>query len=190
MEQHFHYSIREIVTDISMAKYLQDCVNVPEFLAYCKACPSYGGVWSCPPFHFNPMEIWKKYDSLRLYARVLLADVPGQDVQAAMRALQEEKAGYLDKLLGWEAETSGSLALAAGSCSLCVPCTRKAGKPCQKPEEMRYSIEALGGDVALTASRYLKQPLLWVKDGILPEYLMLVGALLLPAGKAESQSEV
>jgi hypothetical protein len=47
---------------------------------------------------------------------------------------------------------------------------------------MRYSIESLGGDVGLTAERYLGQPLLWIKDGILPDYLMLVGALLLPDG--------
>ena len=36
------------------------------------------------------------------------------------------------------------------------------------------------GDVGLAAQRYLGYPILWIKEGALPEYLMLVGGLLLP----------
>ena len=43
---------------------------------------------------------------------------------------------------------------------------------------MRYSIEALGGNVAETAERYLHKPLLWIEDGRMPDYLTLVCGLL------------
>ncbi len=185
-EQKFIYTVRELENEVSMTEYLRDCVDVLKFLACCKACPNYGTVWSCPPFDsFDPMELWNRYAGLRLYARMLIPDWPGQDAQAALRALYEEKSICLNTLLQWEAAVPGSLALAAGSCSLCSPCARKAGQPCKQPEFMRYSIESLGGDVGLTACRYFGHPLLWINDGVVPEYLMLVGALLLP-GKNEN----
>ncbi|MGI6574393.1 MAG: DUF2284 domain-containing protein [bacterium] len=180
-EEKLNYNIRELTKEVLLAEYLRDCVDIPRFLAYCRACPNFGSVWSCPPYDFDPMEVWKRYGSLRLYARMLIPDWPGQDAEAALRALRKEKHKCLDILLAWEAKHPGTLALAAGSCSLCTACTRPEGQPCRKPEQIRYSIESLGGDVALTASRYFGFPLLWVKNGVLPDYLMLVGGLLLPS---------
>ncbi|SBW11744.1 conserved hypothetical protein [uncultured Eubacteriales bacterium] len=179
----FRYTIKELEAEAEMDEYRRSCVDVPKFLAFCEACHNYGGAWSCPPFDFNPMERWRRYGRMRLYARMLIPTEPGQAAEAALQALQEEKDAHLERLLEWEAATPSSLALAAGSCTLCTPCARKEGHPCQKPEQMRYSIEALGGDVGLTASRYLGKPLLWIRDGVVPEYLMLVGALLLPDGE-------
>jgi predicted metal-binding protein len=180
-----NYTIRELEARVPLSEYLVDCVDVPRFLAYCEACPNFGTVWSCPSYDFDPMEVWNRYGDLRLYARMLIPDSPGQDEQAALFALREEKDKYLDILFNWEVETPGSLALAAGSCTLCAPCTRPSGRPCQKPEQMRYSIDSLGGDVGLTASRYFGYPLQWIQDDILPDYLMLVGGLLIPHGKVE-----
>lgn len=179
----FYYTVKELEGEAELEEYRRSCVDVPKFLALCAACPNYGGGWSCPPFNFDPMELWQRYGRMRLYARMLIPAEPGQAAEAALQALQEEKDAYLERLLEWEAVTPGSLALAAGSCTLCTPCTRKEGRPCQKPERMRYSIEALGGDVGLTVSRYLGKPLLWIQAGVVPEYLMLVGALLLPGSK-------
>ena len=45
---------------------------------------------------------------------------------------------------------------------------------------MRYSIEALGGNVGLTVTRYLGQKLEWIEEGRLPRYFMLVAGLLIP----------
>jgi predicted metal-binding protein len=181
----FHYTVRELTAEVSLAEYLRDCVDVPRFLSCCKACHNYGAGWSCPPYTFNPMELWNRYARLRIYTRMLIGNESGQTPQSALQALEEEKDVYLHTLLSWESAAPGSLALAAGSCTLCIPCARKNGQPCRKPEQMRYSIESLGGDVGLTALRYLGYPLLWIKDGILPDYLMLVGALLLPDKKVE-----
>ena len=57
-------------------------------------------------------------------------------------------------------------------------CTRQKGLPCVRPESMRYSIESLGGNVGLTITRYLHQELLWMEEGKLPDYFILVAGLL------------
>ena len=43
---------------------------------------------------------------------------------------------------------------------------------------LRYSIEALGGDVEGCLQRYFHMPILWGWNGKAPEYLVLVGGLL------------
>lgn len=43
---------------------------------------------------------------------------------------------------------------------------------------MRYSIEALGGNVGRTLSKYLHLKLLWMEKGRLPAYFIIVGGLL------------
>ena len=188
-EQGFQYTVRELTSDVPLAEYLQDCVDVPRFLAYCEVCPNFGNVWACPPYDFDPIDIWNRYTDLRLYARMLVPDFAGQKSKGALSALREEKDKFLEVLFKWETENPGSFALAAGSCSLCTSCGRPEGQPCKKPKELRYSIESLGGDVALTASRYFGYSLQWIQDGVLPDYLMLVGGLLLPGGKAEPPVE-
>lgn len=176
----FAYSLRKLSAEIPLRNYLEDCVNVPRFLACCKECGNYGHVWSCPPYDFDPMDIWNQYATIRLYGRMLLPQPQSQDIDDALRALRLEKEQLLKELLFAETQFPGSLALTAGSCSVCAICSRKSGGACRFPEKMRYSIESLGGDVGLTADRYLGQPLLWIKDAKLPKHLMLVGALLIP----------
>ena len=53
-----------------------------------------------------------------------------------------------------------------------------SGKPCVHPDEMRYSIESLGGDVVKTAAELLGTEIKWAASGELPEYFLLVGGLL------------
>lgn len=172
------YTVTHLRADVPVADYLAACVDVPRFLAFCRACPSYATRWACPPFDFDPMALWRQYDTLALYGRVITPAVPGQAEKAALDALEREKADMLHRLLAAEAAQPGSLALSAGSCRLCSGCTRPRGLPCRQPDAVRHSIEALGGDVAKSAQHYLAHPLLWIQDGVLPRYLMLVGGLL------------
>lgn len=55
---------------------------------------------------------------------------------------------------------------------------RRRVVPARQPEHLRYSIEALGGDVEGCLRRYFHMPILWGRDGKAPEYLVLVGGLL------------
>ena len=174
----FTYTVERAETVVPVGEYLAHCVDVPKFLECCKQCPNYGGRWSCPPFGFDPMELWRKHQNLRLYARFL---VPGdnRDGAALIAALGREKEQFVDELLGFERQNPGSVALACGSCKICESCTRPTGQACRHPDRVRPSIESLGGDVGETAQRYFGRPLLWVRDGVAPDYLMLVGGLLL-----------
>lgn len=173
----FTYAIEKAEASVSVEEFLQRCIDVPKFLACCQACPNYNNRWACPPFDFEPLELWRQYKTLRLYARII---IPGnRDGDALIGALREEKPKFLRELLDMEDETPNSLALVCGSCEACENCARKNGEPCRFPDTLRHSIESLGGDVGETARRYFGKEILWVKDGVAPDYLMLVGGLLL-----------
>ena len=78
----------------------------------------------------------------------------------------------------WERETPGSQMLLAGTCDQCETCEKVQGHPCGRPELLRYSIEALGGDVEGCLQHYFHLPMLWGRDGKAPDYFVLVGGLL------------
>ena len=46
------------------------------------------------------------------------------------------------------------------------------------PQELRYSIESIGGDVSKLTERYFGKSLLWIENGVLPEYFLLAGGFL------------
>lgn len=164
---------------VPVGEYVRTCVDIPKFLGYCKECPSYGNRWSCPPFEKDPMTIWTQYETVRLCGYVL-PNEPGQSVMGALENMEQAKDRLMEELLELERTIPGSFALSCGTCRICGDhCTRPEGKPCRMPEKMRHSIESLGGDVAKTAEHYLHKPILWIKDNVLPDYLMLVGGLLL-----------
>lgn len=177
------YTLESLTAEVPLAEYRRDCLDIPRFLAYCRECPDYEHNWSCPPYDFDAAELWQGYGGLRLYGR-LLAFAPQTPAETALAALSREKQSLLMELLALEKAVPGSLALSAGNCQLCAPqaCNRPH-TPCLHPEGRRYSLESLGGNVDLTARRYLGKSLLWCKDGVAPDYLLLVGGLLLPAGE-------
>lgn len=156
-EKTYKVELLECVVPYSM--FLKECIDVPRFLACCRECPSYGKQWTCPPFDFDPMKIWKTYTGLRLYARVITMKKTDLKAEEAYRIMKEEKNDLLIELLCKEQETKGSLVLSAGTCEICETgeCGRRKGIPCRYPQKMRYSIEALGGNVGYVAEHYLKK---------------------------------
>ena len=84
------------------------------------------------------------------------------------------------ELFGREEEVPGSQSLSAGSCRICGfdNCARKNGEPCRFPDQLRYSIESLGGNVGLTCTKLLGVPLQWMEESKVPDYFVLVGGLL------------
>ena len=55
------YTIEKHEAEISIKDYMEQYVNVAEFLEYCKACPNYDQIWACPSYDFSPEDYWKKY---------------------------------------------------------------------------------------------------------------------------------
>lgn len=173
------YKTEEYQCEAGVDKYLQEYVNIEEFLGYCKQCKNYNKVWSCPPYDFEPKKYWESFSTLYVLARKIIFE-PGVDAEKSMEIMEEVKEDMSRKLYEEEKRYEGSVSLSAGSCSLCKDkgCTRPSGLPCRHPELMRYSIESLGGNVGLTVSKLMGIELEWLEEGKVPSYFVLVGGLL------------
>ena len=123
----FQYHVREMTAETSAEEFVTRFVRVEKFLPFCQQCGSYNTRWTCPPFDFDPMTIWRSYRGLRLYARILQADVPEQPLDEALAALKQEKRLYRQELQRWERETPGSQMLLAGTCDQCETCEKVQG---------------------------------------------------------------
>ncbi len=180
------YSAVPLENKIAVKDYVRDYVDVPRFLECCRACHNYSSKWSCPPYDFDPLSLWGKYGEFWIFGTKLelAPEFAGSDYNAPetnreiRAALSAEKRKLMERALGLEKEHPGSLGLSAGSCDLCAECAKKSGSPCRSPELMRYSIEALGGNVGETAEKLLATPIKWVTEGKTPEYFVLVCGLL------------
>ncbi|MBR5284771.1 MAG: DUF2284 domain-containing protein [Clostridia bacterium] len=171
------YTVFRMEQITSVEDYLSGYVDVPKFEALCRSCPNYGRKWSCPPFGTDPMEIWKKYNTLRLIAHILVPK-DGTTGMELLAAHEEEKNKLRLWLTAYEEAHPKSLALWAGTCDLCGRCAKIDGEPCRFPEQMRHSIEALGGDVGKTAADYFDHPIQWITENQTPAYMTLMGGLL------------
>ena len=184
MENRKPYTTTILERTVPMKEFLGTLVDVPRFLGYCLDCPNHGRFWSCPPFHFDPMVLWERFGSLQLYACKIVFTkdrlFPGERCAFEETELPKIKADISKELLKRETETPGSLALYPGKCELCAVCARTEGNPCRNPEQMRYSIEALGGDCGGALDRYFGESLQWASGNRLPEQIILLGGLLLP----------
>ena len=175
---------KKLRATVPVEEFLHTYVDVPRFLECCRVCPNYSARWSCPPYDFDPEALWRRFSVLEIRAMQVLPRT-----EEAKRAAAGDAAEFLrpfaDAIDGglavMEQNHPGALALHAGKCHLCRQCARTEGKPCRMPEKMRYSIEALGGNVALVADKLLNVPLVWGKAGEAAEYYVMVGGLLLPA---------
>ena len=104
----FAYHIRELTAETTVPEFVAQFVHVEKFLPACRQCPRYNTRWTCPPFDFDPMDVWGGYTGLRLYARILDADGAGQPMDDATEALLREKRLYREKLRQWEQAAPGS----------------------------------------------------------------------------------
>lgn len=166
--------------------FVKNCVNVPRFLACCRACPNYNRRWSCPPYEFSVETVWDQYNDILLYEdkvivkpELLEKSFNQEEINELSRILlTPAQRQMIDTLLTMEKQYPGSRALFAGTCELCENCDKEHGIPCRHPELLRYSIEALGGNVAKAVQIYFDDIILWAENGHLPEYFLLLGGLL------------
>lgn len=173
---------------IGIEEYLEGYVNVEEFLEYCKKCPNYKRLWTCPTFDFDVIEYWKQFKTLEIIGVKIEFDssmlerayTPEETNEIIRKSQWKEKIILSDLLLKEEKQYDGSVSLGAGCCHKCGAdhCRRKWNQPCCNPNELRYSIEALGGNVGLTASKVLGIELAWMEEGKLPPYFVLVAGML------------
>ena len=184
------YPTERLEAVVLMDEYMRECVDVPVFLEYCKECRNYGKVWSCPPYDFSPEEYWKKFQAIHIIGwKIYFPEEVTRRIyeekereELCVQLLFPYKQKLTEELLQMEKEIPGSVSLRAGSCLQCKQgnCARLTQEPCRFPDQMRYSIESIGGNVGKTVTKYLHQELQWMEEGKMPEYFTLVCALLLP----------
>ena len=184
------YHTERYEAEIPVAEYTKACVDVEKFVKFCRECHNHNRLWSCPEFSFDANAYWSRYRALRLIGirirmpeeltqRSFTKEERGRIIE---NTLWVEKQKLTEDLLALEKEYPGSVSLSAGSCQICPKdhCARIEGKPCRHPERLRYSIEALGGDVGLTVTKYLGLELKWIEGDRIPPWFILAGGLLLP----------
>lgn len=182
------YTVTKYETSICVPQYLEDFVEVQEFLKSCKSCPNYNKLWSCPPYEFDVLEYWNRFSTLKLLAskivfnEELLQHTYSQEEleQIYSKVLPIEKQNLSNELFLMESDYSGSVSLSAGSCQLCKECSRPSGTSCCHPDTMRYSLESLGANVGHTIRKLMGINLEWIEEGKLPKHFVLVSGLLIP----------
>ena len=149
------YSVEYRTDHIEMPHFRQKYQNREKFMAYCRECPRYDSLWSCPPLSFDVDEFLKPYT----WVNILCAKI-NLDKETIRRASTVEKIkdngweivsavklGTDERLRNLETQIPGSLSLSSGGCNLCERCTRKSDMPCRQPDKMRYSLDAFGFDL-------------------------------------------
>lgn len=185
------YKLETFERDIPVREFIEKYVRPEEFIEYCRACGNYGKVWSCPPYDFDVMDYWHEYETIKCVAyKIVYAE---QKEISCYSEIAEVKEMMQKHLFSLEKEYHGSVLLSAGSCSLCAEsagadfvkgreadwCTRVKDEPCARPECMRYSIESIGGDVVTPLKDLFGLEIKWAEDGMMPEYHILLGGLLM-----------
>lgn len=173
------YTIKYFTSDISVDKYIKRFRNEERFIELCKECPNFGCSWGCPPFDFDTEIFLRQYKYAHLMAtmiRPIRDDIPIDNMH---EFILPERIRTEKKLLEMEHKYNGYTFAYSGQCLYCndSECTRKRNRPCLHPDKVRPSLSAFGFDIGRTFSELFGIELLWGKDGILPEYLMLVSGL-------------
>ncbi len=129
----------------------------PDFLRFCEEnrCGQYGANYSCPPDCGTVEEMQTR---LRCggVALVLKSQWPIESYQDAA-GIRDGKASHNRAMLRLKERLReagfGALMLGGSCCSLCDPCRRSRGEPCENPE-LRFScMSAYCVDVAELAAR-------------------------------------
>lgn len=171
------YTLQEQWRTMPMKEYAETFRDFGRVRGYCHGCGRYGKCWACPPYDFAEDEYLGQFTTISLLATKI---TPSEGValtpETAERILNRERQRLDRMLLGME---GNARAFFAGTCILCPPekCTRREGLPCRHPESIRPSLEALGFDIARTASELFGSPLQWGSPGTFPAYLTLISAI-------------
>lgn len=179
------FEIQQLTADLDMEDFYEKYVDIEKFQELCKDCENYGKNWSCPPFDFNPNDIWQSYNKIKIVAfkynfseEVLKEKFSPEELEIFIKRLERTKVKLMNIIYNLEMENPDSLGLFLGTCNLCMGCTKQFGMSCKMPFKMRYSIESLGGNVDQLIEDIFGYKILYAKNGKLPDYFIFVGGLL------------
>ena len=188
MEHFTNLKTESFSKEIDVQDFIENCVDVAYFNECCSKCPNYGKTWSCPPYDFDPLDIWKQYKTFLISAKKVITPPELLEktytLDEIIRIGAELTMGAFnnvdDEMALLKEEFPGSRVIGGGKCMRCGAdnCARKFGKPCRFPDQMTYSIESLGGNVEIVLQRYFNEKIYWGADGHLAPSYIRVGGLL------------
>ena len=145
-------------------------MNRDYFLKLCKnGCSNYNKNWSCPPN--SP-----KFDEFSAdYTNSLLVEVTSEvrDKEDYM-----ENRSTLEALLSKMQIDFECLKTSCGTCNICKRCALLDNKNCYHPEEMRYSMEAMGMDLAKLSEEIFDHKLTWNSENKKSNICTSIGSIL------------
>ncbi len=179
------FEVEQLTADLDMDEFYEKYVDKEKFQKICESCEHYEKNWSCPPFDFDVDDIWKSYNKIKVIAfKYIFSDeildhaFEERELEVFLKKLERTKLKLMNIIYNMENETEDSLALFIGTCNLCAKCTREFGMNCKMPFKLRYSIEALGGDVDNFIKDIFNDEIQYAENGKLPKYMYFVGGLL------------
>ena len=153
----------------------------PEHLApMCRQCGNFGNNYACPPTGEDMLALMRSFDRVRLYA-ARLPMPPTLARSEASAFFERGMVAFNRRVLNFEAELPGSLAISPGQCVRCERCARRDGLPCRYPEALRYSLDAFLLEIAQMSRELFGVEVQWFNDQA-PPYLTMMGGLMLPSG--------
>lgn len=172
------YTVRPLKVSIGCYDFMRKYAAPHRFIEYCRQCPAYGARWGCPPHDHDWIERLSHYGGVLLLGTKITPRDKALPADAAHDLMRPVTDDLNRRLLDLERERGGVALGFAGKCSYCgeTPCTRPQGLPCRHPHLVRPSLEGVGFDVELICRDLLRVPLRWSSDGLLPPYLVVVGA--------------
>lgn len=179
------YNVEYQLDHIDMPRFRKKYQDRDKFMAFCRECPRYDSLWSCPSLSFDVDKFLEPYAWINLLcAKIHLDDetIRAADTADKIKAMGWDIVSVVkldtdDRLRKLEAQVPESLSLSSGGCNLCKTCTRKSGSPCRQPDKMRYSLDAFGFDLTAITKDVFHIDILWCKDS-LPKYFTLIHGLL------------
>ena len=142
----------------------------------CEGCPAYGKRWACPPFDTEKSFLFQEK-----IANIIAIKFKPSQKNLSPKQINDSARKHFDNIFfNIENSTKDTLLLLAGSCicKLADECPKTKNKPCAYPNKKRYSLEALGYNVAKICKEKLGFEILWAKDNAHPQYYTLVYCIL------------
>ena len=179
------YTVAYRKSSMPLTVFRQKYQNREKYMAYCRECPRYNTVWSCPPLAFDVDAYLERFALVNvLCAKIILsrqviaeADTPEKIKTVGWEILLSVKLDMEEKLRRMEKYIPESVSLSSGGCNLCKVCSRKDGLPCRLPDKMRYSLDAFGFDLTAITKDMFDIDILWCKER-LPDYFTLIHGIM------------
>lgn len=143
-------------------------------------CPNYNKKWACPPLSPTYSNVSEEYSTIILLllhcnlSQFNHVKTEYMKIKASNSILKSSS----DRFMRFLEKRYSGVMLSNGSCRLCNPCNRKKGLECKRPQEVRYSLEALGLNVGAISKEYFNHKLLWYSDKTAPLYSSVLTGLL------------